>query len=158
MSHWQLAQINIGTMVAPKGDPAVAAFFSGLDQINAMADASPGFVWRLQDAGGNATDIRPSADPDLLINMSVWTDVESLAAFVYRSSHADFMRQRKQWFLPFKGAFQALWWVPAGHRPDAIEGFGRLWLLDHHGPSQQAFGFKSAFPAPASLVESALMD
>ncbi len=150
MSHWQLAQINIGKMVAPKGDPKVAEFFAGLDVINALADTSPGFVWRLQDDAGNATDIRPTPDPDLLINMSVWNDVESLSAFVYRSSHASFMRQRKQWFLPFKGSFQALWWVPAGYRPSAMDGFARLWLLDHNGPSPQAFGFKTAFPPPES--------
>lgn len=148
MAGWQLAQINIGTMVAPKGDTAVAGFYAALDAVNALADTSPGFVWRLQDESGNATDLRPTSDPDLLINMSVWADVESLSAFVYRSNHSDVMRQRKQWFLPFKGSFQALWWVPAGHRPDAVEGFGRLWLLDRYGPTPQAFGFKSAFPAP----------
>lgn len=148
MTGWQLAQINIGTMVAPKGDPMVAEFYAQLDAINAVADASPGFVWRLQDDSGNASDLQTTPDPRLLINISVWRDVESLSAFVYRSDHSGIMRQRRQWFVPFQGSFQALWWVPAGHRPDAIEGFGRLWLLDRYGPSQQAFGFKSAFPAP----------
>lgn len=148
MSAWQLAQINIGTMLGPKGDPRVQAFYDGLDEINAIADASPGFVWRLQDDGGNATDIQATPDPALLVNISVWTDLASLQAFVYRSSHADMMRQRKSWFVPFQGAFQALWWVKAGHRPDITEGFGRLWLLDRYGPSVHAFGFKSAFPPP----------
>jgi hypothetical protein len=148
MAGWQLAQINIGTMVAPKGDAAVAGFYAALDAINAIADACPGFVWRLQDDSGNATDLRPTADPGLLINMSVWEDVESLAAFVYRSNHSDLMRQRRQWFQSFKGNFQALWWVPTGHRPDAMDGFARLWLLDRYGPTHQAFGFKTAFPPP----------
>jgi hypothetical protein len=158
MAAWQLAQINIGTMTAPKGDPRVAEFYAALDAINAIADASPGFVWRLQDESGNATDLRPSPDPALLINMSVWADVESLSAFVYRSSHAAIMRQRKQFFLPFKGAFQALWWVKAGHRPDAAEGFGRLWMIDRYGPSPHAFGFKSAFAPPDRLAVSIGMD
>ncbi|OSZ63732.1 hypothetical protein CAP39_13865 [Sphingomonas sp. IBVSS1] len=148
MSGWQLAQINIGTMVAPKGDPMVAEFYAALDAINAIADASPGFVWRLQDEAGNATDIQATPDPKLLVNISVWADLDSLSAFVYRSSHAGIMRQRRQWFVPFDGAFQALWWVPAGHRPDVMEGLARLWLLDRYGPSQQAFGFKTAFAPP----------
>mgnify|MGYP002785028892 CR=1 FL=1 len=148
MADWQLAQINIGTMVAPKGDPMVAEFYAALDAINAIADASPGFVWRLQDEAGNATDIQATPDPKLLVNISVWADLESLSAFVYRSSHAGIMRQRRQWFVPFDGAFQALWWVPAGHRPDVMGGLARLWLLDRYGPSPQAFGFKTAFPPP----------
>ncbi|MEI6418279.1 MAG: DUF3291 domain-containing protein [Sphingomonadales bacterium] len=148
MAGWQLAQINIGTMVAPKGDPMVAEFYAALDAINAIADTSPGFIWRLQDDAGNATDIQATPDPNLLVNISVWADVESLMAFVYRSDHAGIMRQRKQWFLPFGSNFQALWWVPAGHRPDAMEGFARLWLLDRYGPSPQAFGFKTAFAPP----------
>lgn len=150
MAAWQLAQINIGMMTAEKGDPRVAEFFDALDAINAIADTSAGFVWRLQDESGNATDLRPSPDPALLINMSVWADVASLSDFVYRSSHAGIMRQRKRFFLPFNGAFQALWWVRAGHRPDAVEGFGRLWMLERYGPSPGAFGFKTAFPPPES--------
>jgi len=148
MSGWQLAQINIGTMVAPKGDAMVADFYAGLDAINAIADASPGFVWRLQDDAGNATDIQATPDPKLLINISVWTDLQSLSAFVFKSDHAGFLRRRRLWFVPFTGASQALWWVPAGHQPDAMEGFGRLWLLDRYGPSAHAFGFKTAFPPP----------
>jgi hypothetical protein len=89
----------------------------------------------------------------LLINISVWADVESLSAFVYRSDHADIMRQRKQFFLPFKGVFQALWWVRAGHRPDPMEGFGRLWMLERYGPSSSAFGFKTAFARPQGSID-----
>ncbi len=157
MSGWQLAQINIGTMVAPKGDPRVAEFYAALETINAIADSSPGFVWRLQDEAGNATDIQATPDPNLLVNISVWADLESLSAFVYRSSHAGIMRQRRQWFVPFEGAFQALWWVRAGHRPNVTEGFGRLWLLDRYGPSPHGFGFKTAF-APPGLAAQGQVD
>ena len=107
MPGWQLAQINIATMVAPRGDPVMADFYAQLDAINAIADASPGFVWRLQDDSGNASDLQTTPDPKLLVNISVWQDVESLAAFVYRSDHHGIMRQRRQWFVPFQGSFES---------------------------------------------------
>jgi hypothetical protein len=147
---WHLAQINIGRMVAPKGDPRVAPFFDALDRINALADTAPGFVWRLQDEAGNATDLRPTADPLLLVNMSVWTDAEALFAFVYRTAHAPEMARRREYFERFEGAYQALWWIPAGHIPTVDEGLSRLWRLDRYGPTAHAFTFKARFPMPGA--------
>lgn len=144
-----LAQINVARLIAPKGDARVQPFFDALDAINAIADASPGFVWRLADDSGNATGINPSPDDRLLINISVWESAEALFGFVYRSAHAGLIGQRRDWFERFDGAFQALWWVPAGQHPTVADGLGRLWLLDRHGPSPSAFGFKSQFPPPA---------
>lgn len=148
MAGWQLAQINVGRLVAPHDAAEVAAFFASLDAVNALADASPGFIWRLQGDGGNATDVQATPDPRLIVNMSVWTDAEALFGYVYRSGHTAVMAQRRQWFERFDGAYQALWWVPAGHRPDVEEGLSRLWLLDRFGPCPQAFTFKARFPAP----------
>jgi Domain of unknown function (DUF3291) len=147
---WQLAQINVGQMVAPKGDPRVASFYDALDRINALADASPGFVWRLEDESGNATNLQPTSDPLLLVNMSVWVDAEALFAFVYRSDHTPVMARRREYFDPFDGAHQALWWVPGGHIPTVDEGFSRLWRLDRYGPTREAFTFKSRFPKPGT--------
>ena len=146
MAGWQLAQINVGRLIAPEGDPRVAPFFDQLDAINAFADASPGFVWRLVGDGGNATGIKPAPDDCLLINLSVWESAEALAAFVYQSAHTPVMMARRDWFERFGGAYTALWWVPAGHRPSPDEGFAKLWLLDRYGPSAQAFTFKTQFP------------
>jgi hypothetical protein len=146
--QWQLAQMNVGRMVALKGDARVQPFFDALDRINALADAAPGFVWRLQDDLGNATNILPTADPLLLVNMSVWSDADSLFSFVYRSAHTPEMARRREYFQPFTGAYQALWWVPAGHLPSVDEGLSRLWRLDRYGPTPQAFTFKARFPAP----------
>jgi hypothetical protein len=148
---WHLAQINVGRLVAPPGDPRVEPFFSELDRINALADASPGFVWRLQDESGNATAIRPTADPLFAVNMSVWADADALFAFVYRSAHTPVMARRRDYFDRFDGHYQALWWVPAGHIPSIDEGLSRLWRLDRHGPTEHAFTFKARFPAPGSL-------
>jgi len=145
---WHLAQINVGNMVAAQGDPAVQGFFDALDQVNALAEASPGFVWRLTGEGNSATDIQPTVDPLLLMNMSVWTDAESLFDFVYRTSHTPVMAKRRDWFERFDGAFKALWWIPAGTIPTINDGLSRLWHLDRFGPTPHAFTFKARFAAP----------
>lgn len=145
---WHLAQINIGRLVAPAEDPAVADFFAELDRINAVADASPGFVWRLQDEAGNATAIAATPDPRIIVNMSVWQDAEALFDYVYRSAHTPVMARRREWFDRIGGAYQALWWIPAGEVPSVDDGLARLWRLDNFGPTEQAFTFKARFPAP----------
>ena len=147
-TRWRLAQVNIGRLVAPHGHADVAGFFVELDRINALAEASPGFVWRLKGEGNDATDLQPTPDPRLIVNMSVWEDAEALFAYVYRSAHTPVMAGRKQWFARFDGAFQALWWVPADELPTVADAFSRLWMLDRFGPTAHAFTFKARFPAP----------
>lgn len=148
MGAWHLAQVNVGRMRGQRGDAQVAGFYAELDRINAVADASPGFVWRMVGEGNDATDLRPTPDPLFLINMSTWTDPDALFAYVYRTAHVGVMAGRREWFGRMDGAFQALWWVPAGHRPTIDEALSKLWLLDNFGPSPQAFTFKARFPAP----------
>ena len=146
---FHLAQLNVATLLAPLDDPRLKDFVAGLDHINALADASPGFVWRLVgEEGANATDIQPTADPLLLMNMSVWTDAESLFDFVYRTAHTPVMAKRRDWFGRFEGAYMALWWIPAGTIPTINEGLSRLWHLDRFGPTPHAFTFKMRFPPP----------
>jgi hypothetical protein len=148
--QWQLAQINVGRLVAPSGDLRVQPFFDALDRINALAERSSGFVWRLQSSAGNATDIKPTSDPLFIVNLSVWADAESLFEFVYRSGHTPEMARRREYFERFEGAYQALWWVPAGCRPSVDEGLSRLWRLDRYGPTREAFTFKMRFAAPGA--------
>ena len=147
-ADWHLAQVNIGRLVAPEGDPRVAGFFAELDRVNALAEASPGFVWRLTGDGNDAMDLRPTPDPLVAINMSVWTDADALFAFVYRSAHTPVMAQRRQWLDRWDGPYQALWWIEAGRTPTVDEALGKLWLLDRYGPTPHAFTFKARFPAP----------
>ena len=153
MASYELAQINIGKMVAPQGDPSVQEFFDRLDEINALAEQSDGFIWRPQSDAGNATDILPTVDPTLLINMSVWRDAEALFNYVYKSAHTPVMAKRRQWFERFSGSHQALWWVPAGHRPTVDEGLAKVWHLDRFGPTEMAFTFKRRFDPPGSNTE-----
>jgi hypothetical protein len=145
---YHLAQLNVGRAVAPLDSPAMAEFMALLDEINALADRSPGFVWRLQAADGNATSIRPFDDKFILVNLSVWESIEQLKAYVYQSAHAEVLRRRREWFEKFSGGYLALWWVPAGHIPTTAEAKQRLVHLQEHGETAYAFTFRSTF-APA---------
>jgi hypothetical protein len=149
---WQLAQINVAPLVAPEGEPRVTGFFAQLDEVNALAEASPGFVWRLKGEGNNATDLQPTPDPLLIVNMSLWQSADLLFDYVYRSEHVGVMRRRREWVERYEGAFQALWWVAGGHEPGVDEGLARLWMLDRYGSSANAFTFKAQFPAPDAAV------
>ena len=160
----QLAEINLARMLAPLDDPLMAGFVEQLDTINALADASPGFVWRFQSAEGNATAIRPYGDPSILVNLSVWESREALTAFAYASAHRPVMGRRRQWFARFDGPYTALWWIPWGHIPSIEEARERLEHLRLHGPTPISFSFKCPFPAPhgapvsvARLVECATL-
>ena len=147
MSRYELAQLNVAVMREPLDSPGMADFVANLDRINALAEASPGFVWRLQSDAGNATDFRPLGEMTL-VNMSVWKDVESLNQYVYKSAHAEIMRRRNEWFEKMREAFVVLWWVPSGHRPPIEEALAKLESLRAHGPTEAAFTFRKAFPSP----------
>ena len=129
MSDFELAQLNIGAIRAPIDSPLMADFADNLETINALADASPGFVWRLQTEAGDATAIRPFDAPNILLTMSVWQDVESLNRYVYSSAHLEFIRRRREWFEPMTEASLVLWWVAKGHRPSIVEAIAKLELL-----------------------------
>ena len=147
MSAYELAQLNVALMREPLESPRMADFVANLDRINALAESSPGFVWRMQSEEGNATAFRPLGD-DTLVNISVWRDVQSLNKYVYGSAHAEVMRRRKEWFERMREAWFVLWWVPRGHRPSIAEATAKLELLRAKGPTQDAFNFRRAFLAP----------
>jgi hypothetical protein len=148
MNGFHLAEINVGRLKAPVDHPMIADFKNNLDRINALADGMPGFVWRLVGEGNNATDIQPKADDPLFaVNMSVWTDMDALGGFVYRSAHRDIMRRRREWFEHME-IFMCLWWVPVGHTPTVEEGLAKLELFEKLGPTADAFSFKVPFAAP----------
>ncbi len=152
MPGFHLAQFNVAVMRQPLDSPAMAEFMGNLARINALADASPGFVWRLATRAGDATALRPLGE-DTIVNLSVWRDLASLERFVYDSGHAEIMWRRREWFERMAQAHLALWWVAEGHRPTLEEAVARLAHLREHGPSARAFSWRSAFLAP---VETAL--
>jgi hypothetical protein len=141
----QLAQVNIGRARGAMDEPVMREFVARLAEINALADRSPGFVWRLQTEDGDATALRPYPDERVLINLSVWDDLDVLRGYVYRSTHAAVMRRRREWFERFEGVFVALWWVPAGHHPSVAEAVERLAHLETLGPTAYAFSFAQPF-------------
>ncbi len=147
MSTYELAQLNIASMKEPLESPRMADFVANLDRINALAEASPGFVWRLQTEEGDATAMRPMGE-DTLVNISVWQDVDSLNNYVYRSAHVEIMRRRKEWFEHMREAYVVLWWVRTGHRPTMPEAIAKLEALRTKGPTEEAFTFRHAFLAP----------
>ena len=148
MAVFHLAQINVGRILGPIDSAVMAEFVARLDEINALADGSPGFVWRLQTEDGDATAIRPFDDDMIIITMSVWASPAALHAYVYQSAHAEVMRRRREWFSRMTDAFIALWWVPAGHRPTVAEGVARLERLRVDGPTSHAFTFRQQFAPP----------
>lgn len=155
MPTYQLAQVNIARAKGPLEGPLMAGFVARLDEINAVAESSPGFIWRLKGESNNALYLRPFDDDRIIFNLSVWESVDALRAFVYKSMHRELLQQRKEWFEHFGAPNFALWWVPAGHVPGIDEAKKRLAHLDAHGPSEFAFTFKNSFP-PDDAFQAAI--
>jgi len=162
MDDYVLAQVNIGRLVAPIDSPLIADFVAALDEVNAVADAAPGFVWRLQTEDGDATAVR-GFEPDavgaaggVIINMSVWESVEALAAYAYGDEHIAVLRRRREWFERMTHAHLVLWWIPRGHIPTVSEAEDRLDHLRAHGPTAHAFTLRQHFPPPGELDREAI--
>jgi hypothetical protein len=147
---YHLAQLNIGRAVAPLDDARLADFMNWLDQINALAEQSPGFVWRLQGDNGNNTSLKVSDDPQFIVNLSVWASIDDLHAFTYRSDHKAVFARRYEWFERADGP-NMVWWVPAGTLPDVADALDRLRRLAEDGPTVDAFTFKQRFPPPDAV-------
>ncbi|ADP81843.1 DUF3291 domain-containing protein [Pseudofrankia inefficax] len=152
-ARWELAQVNIARLLEPLDSPRLAGFVAELEPLNALADAAPGFRWRLQDEDGDATAIRAfdwdaGTSAGVIVNLTVWASVEALAAFAFSGHHRAVMRRRREWFEPMREAYLALWWVPAGHRPTTAEAEERVQHLRAHGPTPRAFTLRDQFPQP----------
>jgi GNAT superfamily N-acetyltransferase len=151
-----LAQLNIARLLAPLDDPRLDGFVSNLDRVNALGDASAGFVWRLQTDDGDATALRPFPDPDVIVNLTVWESVESLRAFAYKGEHLEVFKQRRDWFEDRVEPMVVLWWIADGHIPTVEEAQQRLEFLRRHGPSPWAFTFSHT--EPPLLAERATVE
>lgn len=152
---WQLAQFNVATAKFDNDDPRFADFIDNLDQINGLGDQSPGAVWRFQDESGSAVEVSAYDDPRVLLNLTVWEDLESLWNYVYKTEHVEFLRRRTEWFEVESQPFLVMWWIPAGYRPTPAEGVERLDHLRANGPSPYAFSFRDNYEPPEPEPEHA---
>ena len=144
--NFHIAQFNVAKMIASLDHPLMRDFVNALQPINAIADSSPGFVWRLKDDSGDATAIQAFADETILTNMSVWATLDALKRFVYESSHLKFLRDKKKWFMPYGKPNLVLWWVEQDKLPTLADGKDRLEMLSRNGPGPEAFTFANVFP------------
>ena len=147
----QLAQVNIAKMLAPIDSAVMADFVANLDRINALAEDSAGFVWRLKDNSNNATSIKVYDDDFIIVNMSVWQHTEALFQYVYQSAHVEIFKRRKEWFEKMREMHMVLWYVPAGHQPSVHEAVEKLNYLRKHGETPLAFSFKKRFTAEEAV-------
>ena len=148
VGSFQIAQLNVARAVAPLESAQLADFMARLDEVNALAERSPGFVWRLKDESGNATDINVGDDPLVIVNLTLWASPDDLFDFTYRSDHKTAFARRFEWFERSSGPNIVMWWQPAGTIPTIEDGFRRLRFLTEEGPTPEAFTFKHRFPLP----------
>jgi hypothetical protein len=140
-----LAQLNVARLRAPMDDPRIDDFRNNLEPVNALAEASPGYVWRLQDESGDATSIKAFDDDLMILNLTVWESIDALADFVFRTGHVEFLRRRREWFEAPTEAITCMWWIPEGTLPTVEEAIARLDHLRAHGPTATAFTFRTRF-------------
>jgi hypothetical protein len=145
MTQYHLAQLNIARMLAAREDPIMADFFAQIDEINALAEKTPGFIWRLQTDEGDATALRVFDDDMMIINMSVWESVEPLYQFTYYSDHAAVYRRRQEWFHKLETPMMVMWWIPAGTVPTIEDAKAKLDYISTYGATPEAFTFKTCF-------------
>jgi hypothetical protein len=142
MQH--LAQLNVGRVRYELDDPRMAGFVKNLDLVNGIAERAQGYIWRLKDETGNAMSIRGFDDPRIILNISVWENIEALERFVWQTVHGRFYGRRQEWFDAFDGPHFVMWWIPVGHRPTVAEALERRAHLAVKGSSEFAFGWESA--------------
>ena len=149
-----LAQLNVGRLRAPMDDPRIDDFRNNLEPVNALAEASPGYVWRLQDESGDATSIKAFDDDLMILNLTVWESIEALADFVFRTGHVEFLRRRREWFEAPSQPITCLWWIPEGTIPTVPDAIARLDHLRAHGPTPTAFTFRTRFGPDSEASEA----
>lgn len=152
-----LAQVNVAQALEPLDSPLLRDFVAALAPVNALADAAPGFVWRLQTEDGDATAVRTDPDPRVIVNLSVWASLEALWAFVYGSAHVGVMQRRRAWFQRPLETHLALWWVAAGTTPSVDDAMARLAEHRHEGPTPRAFDFKRPFDPDGEPLDPAAL-
>lgn len=149
MAEYQLAEINIAKMKGVNiGDPIMKEFVDNLEKVNEIAENSDGFVWRLKDEDNNATNFNPYNDEQIIVNYSIWENIETLEHYMYKTFHSEFLKRRKEWFQTFGQVSTAMWWVKKGEIPDITEAMEKLDYLQKNGASEIVFNFRQKYPKP----------
>ncbi|RZW40848.1 MAG: DUF3291 domain-containing protein [Flavobacteriaceae bacterium] len=148
-TEYQLAQFNVARMIGVTiEDPIMKEFVGNSDQVNLLAEGSEGFVWRFEDESNNSIDFNPFNDDQVITNLSVWKDIETLESFTYKTFHTEFIKRRKEWFQKYGKAHYVLWWIKKNQFPTLTEAIEKLEHLQNHGPTAEAFTFRTKFPKP----------
>ncbi|MBT8324384.1 MAG: DUF3291 domain-containing protein [Winogradskyella sp.] len=148
-TEYQLAQFNVARMIGVTiEDPIMKEFVDNSDQVNLLAEGSEGFVWRFEDESNNSIDFNPFNDDQVITNLSVWKDIETLESFTYKTFHTEFIKRRKEWFQKYGKAHYVLWWIKKNQFPTLTEAIEKLEHLQNHGPTAEAFTFRTKFPKP----------
>jgi len=149
MTQYQIAEINVARMKGVTiNDPIMNEFVDNLDKVNALAESSQGFVWRLKDESNNATHLNPYNDEQVIINISVWQSIETLENFIYKTFHTEFLKRRKEWFQSYGKASTAMWWIPKEQFPSIQEAIEKLDYYQKNGPSELVFDFRNKYLPP----------
>ena len=153
MSKFHLAQYNIGRIRRPLDHSDVTEFVAALGPINTLAELSPGFVWRLTDEEGQSSsyvEVDGIDDPLIIVNYSIWNDLDSLKHFINKRRHIAYLRRRLEWLEHSEEATSVAWWVPAGTIPEVSEAHRRLLYLRAHGPTATGWPLTKPWPTPES--------
>lgn len=157
----RLAFFTFGVMHAPVGTDVVQGFVDRIADVYAAADGSAGFFARsIRDVhtwehSWGPMRLPQCAPPDLpmtqfAMTLSLWRDLESVAAFAYHGVHREALSHRAEWFRTGAWPAYAAWWVDGAHRPDWQEAIERIDRLHTQGASAHAFTFRQPFdPAGA---------
>jgi Domain of unknown function (DUF3291) len=117
----------------------MSGLMRNLDRVNAFAERSEGFVWRLKRESNNPTAIRPASGPTMAVNLSVWESVKALERFVWATMHKQFYNRKGDWFERLKTPNFVMWPIQSGHTSDLEEALARLVHLTAHGDCDFAF-------------------
>lgn len=159
----KLAFLTVGALHEPVGEPRVQGFVDRIPSVYAAAENSDGFhsrsirsvetwthSWGNQVVPACYRAMFPECGTDLrqfAMTLSLWDDLESVAAYAYNGAHAEALAKRKEWFAAKGLPAYVAWWVSEGEPVTWQIGADKLDHLHEHGPTPAAFNFASPFDA-----------
>lgn len=136
-----LAELNIADWKIDPASPQAAGFVGNVGRINALAERSPGFVWRKKDDERDTRGYNVIGGPKTLMTMSVWQTPQDFEHFVWNTVHKKIYQNKAQWFDQLESHSLVMWWIDEDHEPTLEEAKTRLDHLNENGDSDFAFGW-----------------